>query len=203
MKYSCYRVPRSKNTRDREMRAIVNRKAGIALLLVASGAFLVIVGGIWMCVGLPVIVHPEGHVASEIAWYFTVFGGLGLAVGVALLTIGIELYPPLTTHELAKQSASDIRTWHFRPVGLVIILLVLLLVVMGDIWAEHLVPVLRMPGGWRRVSPFGYFFALLFCVLMGFRRVRDFCFYRIPARDQPQPEEGQKNDGLRQTKRDK
>jgi hypothetical protein len=113
-----------------------------------------------------------GGVPIEVA-----FTGLALGVILGPLTflsgfLDYALRRP-TSNELASQKAGDYRTWHFRPAGLLI--LVIALVGFGALGsrAEQYVP--GSNSGRRPIS--GYVFALVCIALLSMRTVRNLIFY--------------------------
>jgi hypothetical protein len=167
-------------------------RSALAVLLIAVGAALLLAGGISIGVGFPKVLQSQDPIASDIGWRFIWFGASVFAVGVAPLLFGIRIYPPLTARDLAGQKASDYRTWHFRPVGLMIFLLGLALFVVAANWAEQYVRGIN--AGRRSIS--GYLGGLLFFALMGFRKVRDFVFHTARVLDQVETAEDEAKEGL-------
>lgn len=106
---------------------------------------------------------------------------VGLA-GLPMILLGLLLFVgSLTTYalrrptrkELASQKAGDYRTWHFRPAGLLILVVGLATYVAVASWAEQYVPGINS----GRPSPSGFVFGLVCLALLSFRKVRSSIFY--------------------------
>jgi hypothetical protein len=106
-------------------------------------------------------------------------GGVVMLLGL-LVFIGAffeSAFRPPTAKQLARQKASDYQTWHIRPLGLLI-----LVVLLGGggalaLWAET-----ALSGPVSRRRPWSiYVVGLLFGVLLLFKRVRDLIFYAPPG----------------------
>jgi hypothetical protein len=100
---------------------------------------------------------------------------LGLAVGPLTFLGGLAAYAlrrPTPT-DLALQKPGDYRTWHFRPTGLLLLVVVVSgLVALGN-WAES-----RRPGinsGQRPLTV--YVFAIACVAALSVRNVRNVVFY--------------------------
>lgn len=152
-----------------------------------------VIGICMSAIGFFVLLGSMSGGTIELAWV-----GLALLVGVgpAFCLAGCVLYAlrPPTRQEIAAQKSWDCRTWHFRPAGLLIfVVLVGALVVIGN-WAEQYIPGIN--SGRRPVS--GYFFGLLCLSLLSFRRIRDFVFFTgedpAPRKSGGAPEHGKKED---------
>jgi uncharacterized membrane-anchored protein len=104
------------------------------------------------------------------------FAGLALIILGPLTVVGglvaYALQRP-TAKELASQKANDYRTWHFRPVGLLILVVALGGFVALANWAEQYIPSIN--SGRRPVSC--YVFGLVCLALLSFRKVRNLVFY--------------------------
>ncbi len=113
-----------------------------------------------------------GAVPIEAAFAGLAFGAL---IGPLTFISGFVVYVMRrpTTKELASQKSDDYRTWHFRPVGLLILAIGLVAFVALGNWAEQSIPGIN--SGRRPLS--GYIFALVCLALLSFRKVRNLIFY--------------------------
>jgi hypothetical protein len=130
--------------------------AGLALTLLGFALLFGSMGG-----GVPVEAGFAGLV-------LIILGPLAVVGGL----VAYALQRP-TAKELAQQKAGDYRTWHFRPVGLLLLILALAGFVALANWAEQYLPGIN--AGRRPLS--GYVFGLLCLALLSFRKIRNLVFY--------------------------
>lgn len=137
-----------------------------SIVLVAFGTFFALVGVI--CSGVALIM--------ELSTEFLVVGLLVLGGGALLLFFGVRSvrWRP-TARELASQKPDDMRTWEFKPVGLV--LFVALLAVVGGL-------------GYLVGRDFAALLGLPLFALLSLRQVRRLIFY---IDDIPQPSQEEAN----------
>jgi uncharacterized membrane-anchored protein len=135
------------------------------LALVIAGLLLTLLGFVFLFGsvggGMPIDAGFAGLVLIVLG-PLTVVGGL----------VAYALRRP-TAKDLASQKANDYRTWHFRPVGLLLLVLALGGFVALANWAEQYIPGINT--GRRPLS--GYVFGLVCLALLSFRKVRNLVFY--------------------------
>jgi hypothetical protein len=118
----------------------MNPKHTAALLLFALGAFLLIVGGILVGVGLPGGLQAADTSASKLGWTFAFNGIVVFAAGIAALLLGIHLYRH-SDHQLPKDRSGVRRFPILSPMMGVLLLLaigmqVLLVIQYGFDWGN-------------------------------------------------------------------
>lgn len=109
--------------------------------------------------------------AAMAGFALIVAGPLTLVAGL----IAYALRKP-TAKELAEHNPNEIGTWHFRPLGLLLVVVVMTVSVIVGIWVER-----ELGTPWRKPIS-GYGIAIVVVCLMMFRQVRDLVFYRKPRR---------------------
>lgn len=109
---------------------------------------------------------------AMVGFALIIFGPLTLVAGL----IAYALRKP-TAKELAQHNPDEIGTWHFRPMGLLLVVVVMTISVIIGTWVER-----ELGTHWRRPIS-GYGIAILVVCLMMFRQVRDLVFYRKPRRE--------------------
>lgn len=111
-----------------------------------------------------------------------VFAGLALGVVIGPLTVisglVVEALRRPTPSELAGQKADDYQTWHFRPAGLLILVVAL---------AAFVALVMLGNGAKQSHSVYSFIFGLACVALLSIRKVRNWIFYTggIPRRKRP------------------
>lgn len=100
---------------------------------------------------------------------------LGLILGPLTFISGLVVYALRrpTSKDLASQKAGDYRTWHFRPVGLLILVIAVAGFAAVGIWAEQYLPGIN--AGPRPV--WGYVVGVVCLALLSIRQVRNLVFY--------------------------
>jgi hypothetical protein len=142
---------------------------------------LLVFGGLCLtAVGFALLLAAMGNSRTLEAAYL---GFPLIILGPLLFISGLVVYALRrpTAGELASQKLNDQCTWHFRPLGLAILGICVVLVVIAGNWAEQYIP--GIASGRRPLA--GYVFALLWLGLLSFRRVRDLLFYtgQCPGRE--------------------
>jgi hypothetical protein len=152
-------------------------------VFIAFGAFFALVGGIFGFVGLTMLARSKNEIETQTSVESLILGVIVLGVGAILLFLGIrsERWRP-TAQELARRQDDML---YFRPVGLLLFVVVFVAVGSLGLWLDQFLPGLAS----GRRSPLAYILTLGFLALLSFRKVRNLVFY---TRDAPDADEAKK-----------